>query len=210
MFCNYCGAQNLDTATSCQRCGKRFEMRHEYETHSPPPPSPTSAAFISVIKQQKNRGYAIAGIGALVALFAFFFLPYSTVYGDYFGQATRTALSSGLGGGWMWLEAFLAVAALVVVALQTSTDNPSAMKAPIVAQTRQRIYALIGSGALGIMIQLLITLDTYNRFLVYVNNGASYWYNAGYWLYLLGMGAVIVGGVITLRRRSSSPPTHYH
>src|SRR5579859_6260284 len=93
MFCNYCGAHNLDTTSVCQRCGKQIGIRRDEQAPPPPPPPslPVRQTFTSVVSQRKNRGYVIAGSGALLALFAFFFLPYSATYTEIFGYGTLTA-----------------------------------------------------------------------------------------------------------------------
>lgn len=90
-------------------------------------PYSARTAFIGKIKQQKNRGYVIAGAGAAVALFAFYFLPYSATYTDTFGHETLTASNSGLGHGLLWLELLLALAALVVAARLVFGSNPFGM-----------------------------------------------------------------------------------
>ena len=209
MFCNHCGTQNLDTATFCQRCGRQIGIARDEQVPPPPPPSsiPRGQSFTNVLTQRKNRGYVIAGSGALVALYAFFFLPYSATYTDTFGHETLTASNSGLGHGLLWLELLLALAALVVAARLMFGSNPFGMTTTSLAtQTRWGVRALIGSGILSILIQLVITLMTNIEFQSGPDIGFYLHFDVGYWVYMLAMGAVIVGGMIARRMLSSSLP----
>lgn len=209
MFCSYCGAHNLDTATVCQRCGKQIGIRRDEQAPPPPPPlsMPAGQSFTSVLTQRKNRGYVIAGSGALVALYAFFFLPYSATYTDTFGHETLTASNSGLGHGLLWIELLLALATLVVAARLMFGSNPFGMTTTSLAtQTRWGVRALIGSGILSILIQLLITLMTNIEFQSGPDIGFYLHFDVGYWVYMLAMAVVLVGGVIAQRTLASSLP----
>jgi hypothetical protein len=167
----------------------------------------TNASSTYALAQRKNRGYVIAGSGALVALYAFFFLPYSATYTDTFGHETLTASNSGLGHGLLWLELLLALAALVVAARLMFGSNPFGMTTTSLAtQTRWGVHALIGSGILSILIQLVITLMTNIEFQSGPDIGFYLHFDVGYWVYMLAMAVVLVGGVIAQRTLSSSLP----
>lgn len=206
MFCNHCGAQNLDTAVFCQQCGKQCDRRLGQQTHFSSPSFSARTAFIGKIKEQKNRGYVVAGAGAAVALFAFYFLPYSATYSDMFGHETLTASNSGLGHGLLWLELLLALAALVVAARLMFGSNPFGTTTSLATQTRWGVRTLISSGILSILIQLVITLMTKIEFQSGPDIGFYLNFDMGYWVYMLAMAVVLVGGVIAQRTLVSSLP----
>jgi len=59
---------------------------------------------------------------------------------------------------------------------------------------------------LSILIQLVITLMTNIEFQSGPDIGFYLHFDVGYWVYMLAMGAVIVGGMIARRMLSSSLP----
>src|SRR4249919_2982205 len=80
MFCTYCGAQNPDTVAFCQHCGRPVQTRREHQSHSSSPPSPPTG---TAIKQRKNRGYVTVIVGAIVALIAYYALPFVSSYSQF-------------------------------------------------------------------------------------------------------------------------------
>ncbi|GAC1399256.1 MAG: hypothetical protein NVSMB49_09140 [Ktedonobacteraceae bacterium] len=147
-----------------------------------------------------------------MALYAFFFLPYSATYTEVFGHETSTALNSGLGHGLLWLELLLALAPLVVAVRLMFGSNPFGMTTTSLAtQTSWGVRALIGSGIVSILIQLVITLMTNIEFQSGPDIGFYLHFAMGYWVYMLAMAGVLVGGVIAQRMVASSlPPQPQH
>ena len=133
------------------------------------------------IKQQQNRGYLIAGIGALVALLAFLLLPYAvvTVSASALGitesvaitlNATALTQSTANGAnaflnssqiqnqGVLWLQPILALAALALTGLLLYRDYPfgKGINAPLANQKRWGNYGLIGIAVLSVLIQIVL------------------------------------------------------
>ena len=156
---------------------------------------------------QQNAGSLAAGIGGIVALFAFLFLPYITITAGLFGQSVN-ATTIGSSQGLIWFEALLAIGAVVVAALLVFRRNLFGMvRSPMTTQTHPGIhaYTLIAIGALGILGQLLFALNLSN----YNYEGGSIMsmgvsYSVGFWLYLLAMTAVTVGGALALVQNHGS------
>lgn len=169
---------------------------------------------MQVITLEKNRGYLIAGIGAIIALFAFAFLPHVTISSTTSGQTFSYAVASvSQFQISVWIEGLMAAATIAIAALIAFKPNPfDFLKSPALLDTQIR-YAnsiLIGAGILGILTQLIITFSlssqvqqgtalyiTSNTFLVGADTSVSF--AAGSWLYLLGMLAVIGGGFLAAR-----------
>jgi zinc ribbon protein len=204
MFCTQCGTQNLDTATSCQRCGKCFEKGQGHETGPSPSPTSASASFISAIKQRKNRGCVIAAVSAVVALIAFYTLPFMSYYSEFEPYTgTPYDLVAATAAEFDQLTQFsglLTLITLILLALLIFRDNPFGMVKPsIVVQRRRASYAMIGMSGLSILIYVLeLTGNVYR--------GPFDRVDVGFWLYLLGIGAVIIGSIVALGILSLSLP----
>lgn len=165
---------------------------------------------METLSQQKNRGYLVAGIGAIIALFAFLFLP-------YISYSVGPFVSGSLGGvqiagiqGLLWLEALFPLVAIVLAALLTFRSNPFGMRTtPIATQIRWGVYSLLGVGALSLLLQIVLAINANGAIQAVTGNPilssfVSISYGIGYWLYLLAAIAIIVGAVLTLRLPISS------
>lgn len=159
---------------------------------------------METLSQQKNRGYLVAGIGAIVALFAFLFLPYiSYSVGPFGGSISGTQIAGSQ--GLAWLEALLPLAAIILAALLVFRSNPFGMtKTPIAVQIRWGVYSLLGTGALSLLIHFVLALNANGSIQAVTGNPLlgsliSVGFGLGYWLYLLAAIAIIVGAVLTLR-----------
>ena len=159
---------------------------------------------METLRQEKNRGYLVAGIGAIVALFAFLFLPYISYSVGPFGGSiggTQIAGSQGL----VWLEALLPLAAIVLTALLVYRSNPFGMTTtPIATQIRWGVYSVLGVGALSLLVHIILALNANGSIQAvtgspFLGSLVSVGFGLGYWLYLLSAIAIIVGAVLTLR-----------
>lgn len=164
---------------------------------------------MEALTQQKNRGYVVAGISAIVALLAFLFLPYISYSVGPFGGSmggTQIAGSQGL----LWLEALLPLVAIVLAALLVFRSNPFGMtNTPIATQIRWGVYSLLGAGSLSLLIHFILALNASNSIQgvtsnPFLSNFVSVGFGFGYWLYLLAAIAMIVGAVMTLRMPMSA------
>lgn len=207
MYCNQCGTQNPDTAMFCLRCGRPIETRRGAGLHPPSSQPPRRIAFINTIKQQKNRGYVIAIVGAVLALFAFSFLPFATYLipdGDFelgIIWYNATSLSAANFDQFTQLSGMLTFITLLLAVLLTFRTNPFGMaKTSIDMQRRRTMYAMLGMSGLSILIYLG---EVINNSISYVGFSSV---GLGFWLYLLGVGIVIIGSIVALRTRSSSLP----
>src|SRR5579863_7392224 len=118
---------------------------------------------MQVLTLEKNRGYLVAGIGAIVALFAFIFLPIlsiSSASSIFSVTSTSSGNSSLLNVSdiaqyqiSIWIEGLAAVTAITIAALIAFRPVPFSMlrtTAPIEIQTRWGNYLLILAGIFGI------------------------------------------------------------
>ena len=171
---------------------------------------------MQVLTLEKNRGYLIAGIGAIVALFAFIFLPilsissassFFSITSNSSGQSSSLLNVSDIAQYQIsiWIEGLAAVTAITIAALIAFRPVPFSMlktTAPLEIQIRWGNYLLILAGIFGVLTPLLITLtlDSFAK-----TFGANASFASGGWLCLLGMIAVVVGGVLALRAMNTVP-----
>ncbi|HEU0001345.1 MAG TPA: hypothetical protein VFQ36_10620 [Ktedonobacteraceae bacterium] len=151
---------------------------------------------MDTLKQQKNRGYVIAGIGGVVAFVAFF-LPYIS--------ATGTASLSGISwsgstlGGALYFELLASLVAVAIPLVLIYRNNAFGLTTmPLDKQIRYGIFALMGAGAVGLLCELILavnhaTIDGVDL------TGYAVGLGFGWWLYLLSAIAIVVGGVMALR-----------
>jgi len=145
----------------------------------------------------------IAGIGAFFAVIAFF-LPYYNGYLHSLATYDLTYIAtSGFSlGAQLWLDFIVALLALaIVVALQfqdqllkTST-NPTMQRlyTSLQSQPKNWYIALIGLGSFGIFFRFILDL------------GKIGVWQAGPWIYLLSMIAIVVAGVLYIRPPVAAP-----
>lgn len=203
MFCTNCGAQNPDTVAYCQHCGRPIQARQEYQNHSSSPTLHTGGSPIIVTKEQKNRGYVIVIVGAVVALIAYHSLPFVS-YNTQLEPTTSILynLAAVTAEGFDFFTQFSALLTLITLilsALLIFRSNPFGMKTmSSILQRRRATYAMIGMSVLSILI--------YVREVVSNNNSAIPFdqIDAGFWIYLLGLLTINVGSIIALSSLTSS------
>ena len=141
----------------------------------------------------------IAGIGAILAIIAFF-LPYYTISFSLSGISSSNLSESGYAiGGRYWLDWIIALAALAIVILLQfgeqwfkSSTNPTIQRVvkSLTSQPQTWYTRLIAIGGFGIFFHFILDLGRLNI------------WGVGSWLYLLGMIAVVTAGVLFIK-----PPT---
>jgi len=149
---------------------------------------------MDLLKQERNRGYVIAGIGGIVGFIAFF-LPYVTVSVLGYGGS-----ASGASGGWVWLEEIGAIVVIIASAVLIFRNNAFGLSnMPFEKQVLYGRYAILGGGVLALLIHLIFALDFQNVIGDYAGllNGISLGF--GFWVFLLAAIAMVVGGVLALR-----------
>jgi len=172
-------------------------------TMQPAPPAGTSVDF-SAINRPENRPYLIAGIGGLVALLAYFILPFysfSYHFGSIAESSSLTGSSLGGASGWLYLTVLGSLVALVVAALMALNIRAISQLTPMLA-TR----IIIGAGAAAVVGLLLYFLQAHGAstdlggVLTGSDAGFSAGVGFGFWIALLASIAIIVGGVMQMRR----------
>ncbi len=146
---------------------------------------------MDLLKEEKNRGYLIAGIGGLVGLIAFF-LPYITF--SFLGVGGSVG---GASLGWVWFEEIAALVVTAVAVVLIYRNNAFGLtNMPVEKQILYGRYALIGGGALALLIHLLFAL-TFHNAVAGFDIGISLGF--GFWVFLIAAIAMIVGGVLAYR-----------
>jgi hypothetical protein len=181
---------------------------------------------------------ALVGIMAFLLLPYLKLIVTAGATGSYpYSPPPSQSVSITVGAGYVsafasmiWLEALLAIAVVVLSALLLLRENPfGASITPIETQIRRLAFAMIGLGVFAIIYHFLfisfigsaqiwgmiqsITVGTYSvgdQLKQYNISASISMENAvGAWIYLLCMGAIIVGGVLMLQpgsRQAVSQP----
>jgi len=155
--------------------------------------------MMDMLKQQKNRGYVIAGGAAIVAFIAFF-LPYVTV--SYLGVS---ASASGASGGWLWFEEIGAVVAIAVTAVLIFRNNAFGLtNMPVEKQVRYGRITLLVAGGLALLLHLLFLLGYQSEFggtsLGALTTSFSFGLGFGWFLFLIASIGMVVGAVMAYRQ----------
>ena len=112
--------------------------------------------------------------------------------------------------GLIWLEALLPLAAIALASLLVFRSNPFGMTTtPLATQIRWGVYAILGSGALSLLLHIILAFNENGSIQAVTGNPVlgsliSVGFGLGYWLYLLAAIAIIVGAVLTLRMPMST------
>jgi hypothetical protein len=158
---------------------------------------------MDMLKEQRNRGYVIAGAGGIIAFIAFF-LPYVTVPVAVVVSGYGYSWSGSSIGGWLYLELLASLVAVAIPLALIYRHNAFGLtNMPVEKQIRYGIFTLIGAGAVGLLIQLILAANHNNingQDLTSLNAALGF----GWWLYLLSALAIAVGGVMTYRSIGSA------
>jgi hypothetical protein len=158
---------------------------------------------MNTLKEERNRGYVIAGIGGIVAFIAFF-LPY--VSGSVFTGGYGISWSGSTIGGGLYFELLAALAAIGIALVLIYSKNVFGLTnmSPD-RQIRAGIFTMIGAGIVGVLCELILAINHNN-----INGVDLTIYAAGlsigWWLYLLSAIAIIVGAVMALRNPQALAP----
>ncbi|HCI79077.1 MAG TPA: hypothetical protein DHW02_05265 [Ktedonobacter sp.] len=160
------------------------------------------------LKQEKNRGYVIAGGAAIVAFIAFF-LPYVSVSGTYFNVGS-ISVNGATVGSWLWLEflGLLIVGAVSALFLFRDTLLSGTIKMPLDKQVTYGKYLLLGASILALLVHLLF-LASYSAYTNGYGGLVSVHLGFGFWLFMLAAIAMIVGSVFALRKSAPSAAQTY-
>ncbi|HLX59255.1 MAG TPA: hypothetical protein VKR83_19730, partial [Ktedonobacteraceae bacterium] len=146
---------------------------------------------MDTLKEQKNRGYVIAGIGGIVAFIAFF-LPYVSLSG--YGSLSGSTI-----GGWLFFELLASLVAIAIPLALIYRHNAFGLtNMPVDKQIRYGIFTLIGAGAVGLLAELILAAN-HSSIDGLDLTGPGVGLGFGWWVYLLSAIAIVVGGVMALR-----------
>ena len=146
---------------------------------------------------QQNLGYIIIMCGGLLALIVFFSLPYTTL-GPFFLTGSQIANNNG----FLWLEPIIAGVIVAIAGLQMllslngTTESDKAISAIIILSLLAFVVLLISS-------LLQPNIPNYVRLAsisISLSPVISPSYGSGFWLYIVGMGVVLAGSVIQIRK----------
>lgn len=154
---------------------------------------------MDAIKQEKNRGYVIAGGAAIIAFIAFF-LPYVSV-SSAFGNGSANGAS---GGSWLWLEFLTTLVVIGITAVFVFRTTPPSLSStmPVDKQIKIAKYVLLGSSVLALLVHLLFLLGFSSYTASYTSEGYSglgISLGFGFWLFFLAVIGMIVGSAMALR-----------
>lgn len=157
---------------------------------------------------QQSTGWIVAGVGALLALLAFFSMPYIAYL--YFSVTAQQLASAGSQYGsqfsnlqLLWLEPLIALVLLAIAGVQLyKSMGPRTDKSAGIA------------GMLGVSgVTLLFILGKFLFFDTQSVTTTSYFggtttspalasfYGAGFWVYVVGIAVALVGGIIAARSK---------
>src|SRR5450759_2626592 len=168
---------------------------------------------MNTLKEERNRGYVIAGIGGIVAFIAFF-LPY--VSGSVYTSGYGISLSGSTIGGGLYFELLAALAAIAIALVLIYSKSAFGLtNMPPDKQIRAGIFTIVGVGIVGLLCELILAIN-HNSIDGIDLTPYAVGLNIGWWLYLLSAIAIIVGGVMALRnplalapRTWQDPAAHY-
>lgn len=178
---------------------------------APAPMAAPNVINFNAFTLPQNRGNLTAAIGGAVGFLSFFVLPYYNVSIASVGSqnASGPDMTNGTYGAsaLLWLVPLCALAAVAVACIVTFGIRSIQGLTP-----RNAAYTILGSGGLGTLI-CLYTLYAVNSKISQATgglglgtSGVSYGFSFGFWLTLLAMIAVGVGGYLNLRQVQAPPP----
>lgn len=142
---------------------------------------------------------------ALIAYYNLPFVSYDTEFSPLTGTLYNPVGVPANGfSPFIQFSALLTFITLVIATLLIFGNKSSATeKTQVVIQRRRAIYAMIGMSVLSILIYILTVISNNNSAVPFDS------IDAGFWVYLLGLGTVIVGSIMALHKLSSPlmPPT---
>lgn len=153
---------------------------------------------------EQNVGFLIAAFAGLVALFAFFFLPYLSL--GFFGSFTGSQLA-GMnnqfiqGTGILWLEPLIAAAVVGIAVYPIVKSQRHEMDKQAAGGLAVTLTILSGITLSVLLIKYVIDAQppTSESNPGYAGPSLASFYGAGMWLYFLAMLVVCIGGIVQLK-----------
>lgn len=190
------------------------------EVHSQPAMAATPMSVTAVqsaesssptFSAQKNAGWIIALVGALVALLAFFSMPYISAGFFSFTAQQIASVGNQVGGQFgnfqaLWLEPVIAGGLLLFIGYELIASMNSATSTQGGATTLVVLTSLI----LVFLIGKLLFSDSQplvsTNFLGQTTTSPSLasYYGSGFWMYIVGIIIMLAGGIVALRSAKSS------
>ena len=159
---------------------------------------------MNLLKEEKNRGYVVAGTGGIVAFIAFF-LPYISATGTTYPAGISWSAST-LGGG-LYFELLAALVAVAIPLVLIYRQNAFGLTSiPLEKQIRYGVYTLLGVGVVGLLSELILAVSHNSINGLDLTTGYDVGLGIGWWLYLFSAIAIVVGGMMVLRNPQAMTP----
>jgi len=179
-FCTKCGSENPEGAVYCTSCAAPMSAPTgvpDQQTYSPVPQVPAKPNFMTTLWRSLDTGSRVAGVGAIVAVIAFF-LPL------YDGGINGIDLANGAAGGsgdisWWFRLLF----ALVALGLLYFAYNSDLRKKILIGTAQCAIGAIWGLQVFGVLTGSAFT-----------SQGQQF----GWYALHLGLLAILVGGSMSV------------
>ena len=153
---------------------------------------------------QRLLGYGLTVVGGLLALLAFFTMPY-IAYG--FISATGSQIAGGLNGlapgyGMLWLEPVIAALVVLIVGIQLFGSQSSGTE---VGQGVATGVVVVSALTLLIVFCKYLFVDTQGTTttdslgITSTSPAMASLYGSGFWVYLVGIVVILVGGILAMR-----------
>jgi hypothetical protein len=169
---------------------------------APAPGTPQMNVDFSALTAPANRAYLIAGIGGIVAFLGYFILPYYAASYHFGNISSSGSLTGSQIGSWLILSLLGGLVAFVVAGLMALGIRAIPQLTPTLAS-----QVLLGSGVasvIGLVIYLFQANNATNDLglsgLTSATSGFSAGVSFGFWIAALATIAMLVGGVMQLRR----------
>lgn len=164
---------------------------------------------MSSLTSQQHIGSFIVISGGLIALFAFFFLPYLSL--GIFGSLTGSQLANTnnqliQGTGALWLEPLVAVAVIGIAIYLIVGSQKQEMNVQTAKGLAITLIFLGGITLLVLLIRYSSDAQPLAGTSTSVSSGPSIasFYGTGIWIYFFAMLIALVGGIVQLRSVSAT------
>lgn len=163
------------------------------------PSSGTPSINMGALTAPENRPYLIAGVGGLIAFLGYFIFPYYSVSYHFESISNSATLSGSQIGSWLVLSMLGGLVALVVAAVLALGIRAIPQLTP---QLGARVLlGAAGASIIGLVIFLLQAGSaTSDLGLTGISSGVTAGVALGFWIAVLATIAMIVGGVMSMRR----------
>jgi hypothetical protein len=148
-------------------------------------------------QRRSSAGCVVAICGGILATLAFLVFPYISL--GLFGSYTAVQLAGGIFGyssPALWLELLVALTIIgsAAFAFSPKSDNTGVL------------VAIILLSSITILVLGIVYIQQSTQHDIFGGTGASY-YSTGFWFYLVGIVAALVGGIVQLRNKGQAQYT---